>query len=300
MHAVYGFPPPDLAPVLPDAMQVSPLVAGAGSLEAMADASLDSVTMLAARGNLERRFAIAHALRASKPGAALIVLALKNQGGNRIAGELASFGCAVTETSRRHHRICAVVRPAAMTGIDAAIAEGAPRLVETLGLWSQPGIFSWDRIDPGSAMLMDYLPKLAGRGADLGCGIGVLTRAVLLQDSVVHVTAIDIDRRAVEAARRNADAKRASFLWADVRATAPLPGDLDFVVMNPPFHDGGAEDQDLGRTFIKRASAMLRPGGICAVVANRHLPYEGVINPLFAEVSRPIQADGFKVYVARK
>ena len=33
--------------------------------------------------------------------------------------------------------------------------------------------------------------------------------------------------------------------------------------MNPPFHDGGAEDQSLGKAFIQSAAKMLRKGGAC-------------------------------------
>ena len=42
------------------------------------------------------------------------------------------------------------------------------------GSWlSQPGIFSWDRIDDGSALLAAHLPDdFAGTVADFGCGWG--------------------------------------------------------------------------------------------------------------------------------
>ena len=73
---------------------------------------------------------------------------------------------------------------ARMQEISAAIAEGAPRFVDEIGFWSQPGVFSWDRIDPGSALLLVHLPALSGRGADLGCGIGVLARSVLASPKV--------------------------------------------------------------------------------------------------------------------
>ena len=46
---------------------------------------------------------------------------------------------------------------------------------------------------------------------------------------------------------------------------------LDFVVMNPPFHDGGAEDKALGVAFIEAAARMLARRGACWLVANRHL-----------------------------
>ncbi|MFB2351671.1 methyltransferase, partial [Priestia megaterium] len=79
-----------------------------------------------------------------------------------------AFGLEVAEDARRHHRICEVVRPVA-PDIAEALAAGAPRLSADLGLWTQPGVFSWDRIDPGTALLLARLPPQAGVGADFGC-----------------------------------------------------------------------------------------------------------------------------------
>ena len=73
---------------------------------------------------------------------------------------------------------------------------------------------------------------------------------------------------------------------------------LDFVVMNPPFHDGGIEDQTLGQSFIRRAAEALRPGGVCWLTANRHLPYEAVMKPLFRRIALKDEAEGYKIYEA--
>jgi 16S rRNA (guanine1207-N2)-methyltransferase len=128
----------------------------------------------------------------------------------------------------------------------------------------------------------------------------VLARAVLAQSSVQHLTLIDIDRRAVVAAQRNIDAARSTIHWADATTTKALPAGLDFVIMNPPFHDGGTEDQNLGRLFIAKAAECLRPGGLCLLVANRHLPYEAAMKPLFSTIKQVVQANGFKIYAAQK
>lgn len=297
--AVYGAPPPSLASVASDAVQLSPFVPGASALEDLAPASLDRLTMLAPPATAERRYAIALALSALRPGGDLVVLAPKDKGGQRIGKELAAFGCAVEESGKAHHRICHTTRPAAPTGIEAAIAGGAPRLVDAIGFWSQPGLFSWDRVDPGSAQLAAALGPPSGKGADLGCGYGYLARAVLNQPAVQRLDMIDLDRRAIDAARRNIDDARAHRHWADARQ-APLLEGLDFVVCNPPFHDGGAEDRALGQAFIRRAHAILKKGGRLWLVANRHLPYEQVLTPLFAAVELKSQTGGFKIYEARK
>jgi 16S rRNA (guanine1207-N2)-methyltransferase len=296
---VYGTPPVELAEVPAGAIQFSPLIPGSGPLEQQEEGTLGELVVLAPPGTVERRYTIALALRALAPGGSLTVLAPKDKGGSRIAKELKSFGCNSTETSRRHHRICTGERPALLVGLEEALTEGNPRRDETLGLWTWPGVFSWSRHDPGSALLEQNLPPLGGRGADFGCGIGILARAILASPKVEHLAMLDIDRRAVEMAARNVDDLRVELRWADIRTGTELKG-LDFVVMNPPFHDGGAEDQSLGQTFIRRAAEALRPGGVLWLVANRHLPYEAVLKSLFKRVTPKIEANGYKIYEAVK
>jgi len=297
---VYGSPPAELAEVPRGAVQFSPLVPGSAALERRADASLDAMVMLAPPGTIERRFEIAQALRALKPGASLTVMAPKDKGGSRLAKELRGFGCAISETALRHHRVCVTLRPDNLTNLDEALEAGAQQFVPETGLWSQPGVFSWNRVDPGSALLLKHLPALSGRGADFGCGLGYLARAVLSGDAVTALTMLDIDRRATEAAARNVVDPRTDIRWADLRTLRDMPTDLDFVVMNPPFHDGGAEDRALGQTFIRRAAESLARGGRCWVTANRHLPYEEHLRTLFARSTLVAEADGFKIYEARK
>lgn len=299
VSAVYGLPPPELAPAPAGAVQVSPLIPGSAALEDIAPASLESVTVAAPPGTIERRYVLALALRALAPGGRLTALAPKEKGGSRLGKELKAFGCEIHETGQRHQRICQTRRPDAPAGLEAAIEAGRPRFSESLGLWTQPGVFSWDRPDPGSVLLIQALPPLAGRGADLGCGLGILSHAVLASPQVTELALVDLDRRAVDCARRNVQDPRAGFHWRDARTGPELAG-LDFVVMNPPFHDAGAEDKALGQAFIRRAHAVLRKGGVLWLVANRHLPYEGVLGDLFGKAALKAEGGGFKVYEARK
>ena len=102
----------------------------------------------------------------------------------------------------------------------------------------------------------------------------------------------------MECARRNVEDPRVRLHWADARAVDIT--DLNFVVMNPPFHDGGAEDKALGQAFIRKAAAMLKKGGVLWMVANRHLPYEAELNAAFTRVRPAADKGGYKVFEAVK
>lgn len=294
-QAVYGQPPSKLAAMR--GVQLSPLILGSAAIETLPEASLDRLTVLAPPGVAERRFVLAAGLRALKAGGELTAMAPKAAGGGRLKAELAAFGIEAHESFKAHHRICVAARPQALRGIDDALIAGGPQQLSD-GLWTQPGVFSWDRRDPGSALLLEALPPLAGQGADLGCGLGVLALDVLASPKVERLAMVDLDRRAVDAARRNVADPRAQIAWADVR-TAPL-ADLDFVVCNPPFHAAGKADLNLGLAFIDKAAAALRKGGSLWVVANRQLPYEAALAERFAAVTLKAQTGLYKVYEARR
>jgi 16S rRNA (guanine1207-N2)-methyltransferase len=297
---LYGGARPDVVEVPAGAQQVSPLIPGSAAFEALADASVAEAVVLAPPGTLERAYVLAQALRVLQPGGRLTALAPKDRGGSRLRSTLEAFGCAVQEDARRHHRICRCARPQVPAGLAGAITAGGLQQAPAIGLWSQPGVFSWDRLDPGSALLAQHLPLLEGRGADLGCGVGVLALKALESPAVANLLLVDLDRRAVDGARRNVADPRASFAWSDVRRADDLPEGLDFVVMNPPFHQGGDENRDLGAGFIAAAARALRRGGRCWLVANRHLPYEAPLGAAFAQVRAVAEGGGFKVYEARK
>jgi 16S rRNA (guanine1207-N2)-methyltransferase len=297
---IYGAPAPGMIEVPAGAVQLSPLVPGSTDIASLPDACANGVTILAPPGTLERDFVLAQALRVLKPGAPLVAFAPKDKGGSRLKKALEGFGCTVTEDARKHHRFCSAVRPAEAIGLAAAIEAGSPRIVPSLGLWSQPGVFSWDRPDPGSLRLLEVLPALYGEGADLGCGIGLLARAVLASPKVKTLTCADIDGRAVACAEHNLDDPRAKVVWADLRRPIEGLAELDFVVMNPPFHDGGTEDKALGVAFIETAARVLGKRGVCWLVANRHLPYEAALAKAFETVTVRGDGGGYKIFEARK
>ncbi|MFI5001164.1 MAG: class I SAM-dependent methyltransferase [Reyranellales bacterium] len=165
------------------------------------------------------------------------------------------------------------------------------------GSWqSQPGLFSWDRIDDGSALLAGCLPgDLVGHVADFGCGWGYLSREALARSpGIARLDLIDSEHRALEAARANLVDKRAAFHWLDL-TTEPVPAIYDAIVCNPPFHTGRAALPALGQSVIDAAARALRPGGRFYMVANRGLPYEPLLKAKFASFETLADNNKFRV-----
>ncbi|MBF0281652.1 MAG: methyltransferase [Zetaproteobacteria bacterium] len=181
--------------------------------------------------------------------------------------------------------------------LQRSLDEGEMQQV-TDGFCSQPGLFSWDRIDVGSAMLMACLPSsLAGVGLDLCCGYGVLSRWVASHCAAVEkLYLLDVDQRALACAEKNMAKFELpiAYLWLDAAVEA-LPTGVDFVVCNPPFHSGQSRDVQLGQTIVARACQHLKKGGLLYLVANRQLPYEQIVKRYCPSFEVVKQASGFKV-----
>lgn len=227
-----------------------------------------------------------------------LILAGANEDGaasvEKQAGKL--FGLAGT-LSKFHSRVFWLVKterapPAYWRGLTSLQPVGD-------GSWlSQPGIFSWDDIDDGSALLARCVPEVSGRIADFGCGWGYLARCVLdCSPGLRHIDLIDAEHRALEAARANVNDSRAFFHWLDL-TSEKTPAVYDAILCNPPFHTGHASTPAIGQKVIEAASRALRPDGRFYMVANRGLPYEPVLKAHFTSFETLADNNKFRVTCA--
>lgn len=191
----------------------------------------------------------------------------------------------------------------------AAVAEwlaaGAAQPVEDSGFLARPGCFSSEHVDPGSRILAECFPEgIAGRVADLGAGWGYLSIGLLQRfPEVTAVDAYEAEATALDDARVNAlrlvpgRADALSGHWLDVCAGLPEVAPYDWIVTNPPFHEGAKADPAIGRAFITAAWKAIRRRGKFLLVANQHLPYEAELRRRFRSVELVHAGGGFKVYL---
>ncbi len=190
----------------------------------------------------------------------------------------------------------------ATAGADFSEWQAHPGLVQDAALGqfrTLPGVFSADGVDPGSALLAQHLPdKLPARMVDLGAGWGYLSAACLARSGVEALHLVEAETSALDLARENIKDPRAQFHWQDACSFA-LPGPVDGVVMNPPFHTGRKPQPELGLAFIATAARLLTNRGKLWLVANRHLPYEASLASLFSAHEIIAETGTFRVWQAQ-
>jgi 16S rRNA (guanine1207-N2)-methyltransferase len=267
------------------------------------------VLVLPPRQRDEARALLTRAISAAGTEGRVVVAAGNNSGARSLEADLAELAGPIQSLSKNKCRVF-WTPPMQVATIDQELISrwrllDAPRKILGDRFLSRPGLFAWDRIDPASELLAAELPKdLAGRAADLGAGFGYLSSELLNRcPGISSLDLYEAEARALELARYNvaprARAQTLNFHWHDV--TAGLTDTYDVIVTNPPFHTGsGAEDPGLGRRFITAAASALRPGGRLWLVANKHLPYENVLNASFGSVRIAAQRYGFKIIEAKR
>lgn len=266
----------------------------------------DLVLIKLPKNQIESQYLIAQGLKALKTGGMILCAADNKAGGTRIAKTLKAFGIEnVQDESKNKARVCMAIKQASNNdNITEALNAGKTKKIPNSRFISKPGIFGWDKVDKGSDLLLKHLPvTLSGKGADFGCGYGFLSDHVLAQcEGVTELSCLDADYRAILTCQQNLESfdtpKR--FFWEDLTQEQPGLFDLDFIVMNPPFHEEKRTDSDIGKAFIQRASESLKPAGKLYMVANVQLPYEDALAEHFQTVKNLAEENDFKVFEAVK
>jgi len=128
----------------------------------------------------------------------------------------------------------------------------------------------WDHNAYYHRLLLGQLPQRCDRVLDVGCGAGSF--ATRLAHRVEHVDAVDRSPAMIELARQRTP-ENVDCIVADV-LTDPLPGAYDAIVSISALHHMPLQDA------LLRFAALLRPGGVLAVVA---LPQEDLLRELPTE-----------------
>ena len=255
--------------------------------------------VLAGRHRGQNELWIAEALERVQPGGVILVAGAREDGIASLRKRIDALVPLEDALPKYHGLAFWLRRPQAGEAATKLRADNPPMLVENR-FHTVPGMFSFDRVDAGSRLLAGSLPaEISGHVADFCAGWGYLAAEMAARAAdLAGLDLYEADFHALEAARRNVP-QACRFFWRDL-TSEPVEARYDWIVMNPPFHQGRAAQPQIGQRLIEAAAKALKPGGRLVMVANRQLPYEAALSGAFA-VSREIARDGgFKVFLARK
>ena len=174
------------------------------------------------------------------------------------------------------------------------------------------GVFSPGRLDLGTQVLLRTVPPLdevvadgtVAHVLDLGCGWGPVALTMAMEAPDATVWAVDVNERALDLVRRNAE----RLGLPNVRAVGPddVPTDVAFAALwsNPPIRVG----KDALHAMLLHWLPRLAPGAIAHLVVQRNLGSDSLqrwlaehLQPVLpgASVERAASAKGFRVLEVR-
>lgn len=172
-----------------------------------------------------------------------------------------------------------------------------------LAVTTAGGIFSPDRVDIGTHVLLSNTPAPPPGGdfLDLGCGWGPISMTLALDSPRATVWAVDVNDRALDMVRRNAEAHGLS----NIKAVRPeeVPDDVRFrtIWSNPPIRVGKNELHSMLSHWLPR----LDVGSDAWLVVQRNLGSDSLHRWMQAElpddfsVVRAATSKGYRVLRVR-
>jgi len=184
--------------------------------------------------------------------------------------------------------------------IAGPIIEPRRRFHDDLGLWvvASGGVFAGTGVDIGTRALLSELTGVPAfeTAIDLGSGTGILAAELKRRNPDATVIATDRSAAAVESARLTmaANALAVQVVRDDALAAQP-DASADLIVLNPPFHTGGAVHSGLATGLFQAAARVLRPGGELWVVWNSHLAYKDALRAIVGDTREVARTAKFTV-----
>ncbi len=161
--------------------------------------------------------------------------------------------------------------------------------VKSLGihLSNHANIFSKDKLDFGSLLLLEQFKKLpsAQHIVDLGCGNGILGIIAQRHQPQSKISFVDESYMAVASAKMNyekiyKDDTQSEFIVGDCLNQLP-DRDIDLILCNPPFHQQHSIGDQIAWRMFTQSAKHLKKGGELWIVGNQHLRYAAKLKKIF-------------------
>lgn len=238
-------------------------------------------------------------------GASIFLVGEKKGGVERASKQLQPFGKTLKLDSARHCQMWQLVTEKTVTAkplADWAQLYTVPTPKGELQICALPGVFSQNRLDVGTAVLLPHLSQVtSGKIADFGCGAGVISAYLAKLNPKNRIFALDVDAFALASTKMTFEKNNLLPEQLEIKAVHGIedaPLFLHAIVSNPPFHQGIHTDYNASENLCKTSRRHLKSDGELWIVANRFLNYPLLIEQSFGQCTTKADQQGFKVLFA--
>lgn len=144
-------------------------------------------------------------------------------------------------------------------------------------MFTDNGVFSKNKLDYGTKLLINSLPLLQinGRVLDLGCGYGVVGY-ILAEKTPAIIDMVDVNLRALHLAKRNTKKFKEKVNVFESNVYININNKYDYIITNPPIRAG----KEVVEKFLFQAKEYLKSNGELWFVIRREQGAKTIIKKM--------------------
>ncbi len=162
---------------------------------------------------------------------------------------------------------------------------------------SLPGVFNHGELDKGTELLLENITiPSQGHVLDFGCGAGVISAFMGVNNPKLTFTCLDVSALATEATNMTLNLNKLAGQCLLSDGMSEVNENFDLIVSNPPFHTGISTDYTITEDFILNSKKHMNRQSSLTLVANSFLKYQPILSKNFGEYSVLAKNNKFVVY----
>ena len=277
-------------------------------LQPLDSGTFDAALVFVPKAKGELNILLSYACSGLKPGGKLFLVGAKKEGVASAAKQLTNWSDNVYKVDSAKHcqlwkaEVAETAKPFELSEFMSTFkfsVNGEPRELATI-----PGVFSYERLDIGTELLLAQISAhadkmLKGRVLDFGCGSGPIGIMAKILKPEIELEMVDINWLALECTKRSCELNQVTASIYPSDGWAAVEGRVNAVLSNPPFHEGVAYDYQTSERFIQQAKDKMNKYAVLMIVANGFLKYATVIEHHFGRcdvLAETTKFRGYKTY----
>jgi 16S rRNA (guanine1207-N2)-methyltransferase len=168
---------------------------------------------------------------------------------------------------------------------------------KTLKIAALPGVFSQNSLDTGTEILLANLPEnMMGKVLDFGCGAGIIAAYIGTVYPQTKLSLVDVSALALHSAQTTLTLNDLTGEYIASNSLSHIKDRYDFVISNPPFHQGVKTYYAATEQFLADIKQNLTPKGCITIVANSFLKYAPIMEKAIGKTKTLCIKKGFAIY----